>query len=331
MKAGKAGKAGARRSGTGVSRRELVGGALRGVVGGVVGGTLLAGASEARAAVVRQAGASTTDAPRIRIACKLNMVEVGETLAEKFAVVRAAGFEGVEIFSPEGVLEEALAASRETGLAIPGVVNRAGWKVRLSDRDPAVRAQALASLMEAIREAHALGASNVLVIPGKVLDPEHENHQQVWERAQAALHAAVPLAAELGVHLLVENVWNNFGYDPEGGSAQTAEPFCRFIDEAKSPWVAMYFDAGNHAHFGPPQEWIRTLGRRIVKVDLKDRDFSNAKKVRTKLGEGSIDWGAVKAALQEIGYAGWISAEVPGGDGEHLKDVAERLRRLLVY
>lgn len=310
-----------------VSRRELV----HGAVGGVVGGALLGARPVAPAAAMTQAAADAGDGRRIRIACKLNMVEVGVTLAEKFAVVRAAGFDGIEIFSPEGVLEEALAASRETGLAIPGVVNRAGWKVRLSDPDPAIRAQALASMLEAVREAHALGASNVLVIPGKVLDPEHENHDQVWERAQTALRAAVPVAAELGVHLLVENVWNGFGYDPEGGNKQTAELFCRFIDEAKSPWVAMYFDAGNHAHFGPPDEWIRALGRRIVKVDLKDRDFENKNKARTKLGEGSIDWAAVKAALQEIGYAGWISAEVPGGDGEHLKDVAERLRRLLVY
>ena len=41
----------------------------------------------------------------------------------------------------------------------------------------------------------------------------------------------------------------------------------------KVPWIKAYFDVGNVAISGYPQDWIRVLGKRIVKLHIKDFKF----------------------------------------------------------
>ena len=48
-----------------------------------------------------------------------------------------------------------------------------------------------------------------------------------------------------------------------------------------------------------------------------------------ELGEGDCDWPAIVAALDGIGYEGWASAEVRGGDADRLRDIRERMDRIL--
>jgi hexulose-6-phosphate isomerase len=103
------------------------------------------------------------------------------------------------------------------------------------------------------------------------------------------------------------------------------------VDEFKSPWVRAYFDVGNIVLFGYPQDWIRTLGKRIVKVHLKDFsiDRPNGKFYWKNLGEGEIDWLEVRKALSEIAYSGYVTLEIRGGDAAYLKDVSQRVDRFL--
>jgi L-ribulose-5-phosphate 3-epimerase len=103
------------------------------------------------------------------------------------------------------------------------------------------------------------------------------------------------------------------------------------VDEFKSPWVRAYFDVGNVVFYGYPQDWIRTLGSRIVKVHLKDfqLDRPNGKFYWKNLGEGDIDWQEVRKAFSEIGYSGYVTVEIEGGDAAYLKDVTARLDRFL--
>jgi hexulose-6-phosphate isomerase len=77
--------------------------------------------------------------------------------------------------------------------------------------------------------------------------------------------------------------------------------------------VQAYFDAGNVLVFGYPQHWIRILGKRIKKVHVKD--------FRTGIGnitafcnplQGDLPWAEVRAALDEVGYVGPVTAEVDG-------------------
>ncbi len=256
---------------------------------------------------------------RIWKSLKWNMIRTDGSTLEKFQMLKEIGYDGVEIDSPGGVdKEEAIAASRQTGLPIEGIVNSTHWNVRHSDPDPEVRAEALQNMRTAMQDAKRVGADSVLLVPGKVTDAEQENHDQVWERSIAEIHKLSPLAESLQVHILIENVGNGF--------CESADQFARYIDEIDSPWVAVHFDIGNHIWAGPPADWIRVLGPRIKKLDAKDRTRDRE---RRKIGEGDAGWADVRAALDEIGYQGWLAAEVTGGDRERLADVLERMNRVV--
>jgi hexulose-6-phosphate isomerase len=100
----------------------------------------------------------------------------------------------------------------------------------------------------------------------------------------------------------------------------------KYVDELNSPWVGMQFDIGNHWKYGSMGDWIRQLGRRIVKLDLKG--FSRAENKFTKIGEGDLDWAEVRKALQEINYTGWAAAEVGGGGPERLKEISANMDKV---
>ncbi|MHC4398708.1 MAG: sugar phosphate isomerase/epimerase family protein [Planctomycetota bacterium] len=250
---------------------------------------------------------------------KWGMIRTDGSTLEKFTMLKELGYDGVELDSPEGVdKQEALRASRETGLPIEGIVNSTHWRIRHSDPDPAVRARALENMRTALRDAKYVGADSVLLVPGKVTDPETENHDQVWERSIAEIRKLLPLSEELQVKILIENVGNGFCYDPK--------QFAQYIDEINSPWVGVHFDVGNHIWVSPPAEWIRILGKRIRKLDIKDRTKTREK---TKIGEGDADWPSVRKALREIGYRGWAAAEVTGGDRDRLAEILQRMNRVV--
>lgn len=250
---------------------------------------------------------------------KWNMVRLEGTLEEKFATLKQIGYDGVELDSPgEITAAEALAASEKVGLPIEGVVNSAHWNVRHSDPDPLVREQALENMKTAMQFAADVRASSVLLVPGKVTDPQQENHQQVWDRSIAEIQELLPLAERLKVQILIENVGNGFCEDPQ--------QFADYIDAIDSRWVGVHFDIGNHIRVSPPADWIRVLGKRIKKLDIKDRTKANE---RTLIGDGEADWPSVRQALKEIGYQGWAAAEVTGGDRERLADVLARMNQVL--
>jgi hexulose-6-phosphate isomerase len=214
--------------------------------------------------------------------------------------------------------KEALAASKAAGLPIEGIVNSEHWRVRHSDPDPKVRTQALENMRIALRDARFVGADSVLLVPGRVSDPERENHDHVWERSIEAIRQLIPLAAELRVRILIENVGNGFCYDPKQLAA--------YIDEIGSRWVGVHYDIGNHISLGPPADAIRTLGKRIHKLDVKDRSKDRQQR---KIGDGVAGWPDVRKALTELGYRGWAAAEVSGGGRDRLAEILERMNRVL--
>lgn len=286
--------------------------------------TVTAGVAAAAAHLAK--GSSAADATgnpigrHIYKSLKWNMIRTEGTVADKFAMLKELGYDGVELESPDDVDKaEAAAASRETGLPIEGIVNATHWRVRHSDPDPAVRAEALENMRTAMRDAKQVGADSVLLVPGRVSDPEHENHDQVWERSIAEIRKLLPLAEQLRIKILIENVGNGFCTDPQ--------TFADYIDEINSEWVGVHFDIGNHIRFSPPAEWIRVLGTRIRKLDVKDRRRGSRDLVL--IGEGDADWAAVREALAEVGYRGWAAAEVRGGDPSRLAEVLQRMDEVL--
>lgn len=258
---------------------------------------------------------------------KIGMVRIkSESLTDRFNVARAAGFGAIELKCPGNDVEEVNKAIVESGLLVDGSVCAEHWEVRHTDPDPNIRAKALENLLGALRETKAVGGHSVLLVVGHGKDgPEEE----IWDRSIENISKALPLAAELGVTILVENVWNHFCYDHEGDANQTADKFARYIDDFQSPFVGLQFDIGNHWKYGSTGDWIRTLGKRIYKLDVKgfDRAAKEGQGSFTKIGEGNIDFADVRAALTEINFYGWCAAEVAGGDEDRLKEVSDNMDR----
>jgi hexulose-6-phosphate isomerase len=162
----------------------------------------------------------------------------------------------------------------------------------------------------------------VLLVPA-VVNPETP-YKDAWTRSQKVIKERIlPLAQELKVVVGIEEVWNKFLLSPL--------ELARYVDEFGSPWVKAYLDVGNMLFYGYPQDWIRTLGARIVRVHLKDfhLDRENGTFHWKNLGEGDVDWPEVRKAFSEVGYDGWVTAELEGGDAAYLKDVAARIDRFL--
>jgi hexulose-6-phosphate isomerase len=248
---------------------------------------------------------------------KIGMVDVEGSLTDKFRAVKAAGFDGIEMDSPGMDVDATRMAIAESGLPVDGTVNSTHWQVRHTDPDPSVRAKALESLQTAIRDTHAVGGHSVLLVVGHGKDGDEATIRKL---ALENISKAVPLAARLGVQIVIENVWNEFLYDHRGDHTQNADKFVAFVDELNSPWVGMQFDIGNHWKYGSMGDWIRQLGRRVMKLDIKG--FSRAEDRFTRISEGDIDYADVRAALREINFHGWAAAEVSGGNAAELTRIA---------
>ena len=244
--------------------------------------------------------------------------------AERFALAREAGFEAVEMQTISRAEEaaEIHEAAKKTGLRIHSVMNADHWRFPLSSADRDVVNRGVTSMETSLRNAALWGADAVLLVPA-VVDPV-TSYGDAWVRSRQVIRALLlPLATELKVVVAVEEVWNKFLLSPP--------EFVRYIDELDSPWLRAYFDVGNVVLYGYPQDWIRALGARIAKVHLKDfqLDRPNGRFAWMNIGEGDIDWPAVRQAFVEIGYNGFFTTELPAGDAAYLKDVAGRVERFL--
>lgn len=271
-------------------------------------------------------GFAHTGSSSIQKAVKFNMIQEPDlSIAEKFQLLKGLGFDGVEMSSPNDLDRDELIAARDaTGLPIHGVVDSVHWTQTLSDPDPAVRQAGLDGLMTAIQDAHAYGASTVLLVPGVV--SKNVSYADAYMRSQTEVRRALPMAEEYGIKIAFENVWNRFLLSPL--------ECARYVDEFESDQLGWYFDVGNVVTYGWPEQWIRTLGPRILKLDIKEFSRSKANTegpyagFNVPLGEGDCDWPAVNKALAEIGFEGWATAEVAGGGRDRMKELAERMDRI---
>ncbi|MEE2907716.1 MAG: sugar phosphate isomerase/epimerase family protein [Planctomycetota bacterium] len=262
----------------------------------------------------------------IRYALKIGMIQEGDTLLEKFRIARDAGFHGVELDSP-GIppLQDIRDACSDTGLVVPGVVGSFHWHDQLAHPDSDTRRRGEEALAVALRDCRDVGGTTVLLVPA-VVGPDVA-YDEAWDRSTAAIQRALPMAEELGVSIAIENVWNNFLLSPMEAR--------RYVDQFKSPHVGWYFDVGNIVAYGWPPQWVRILGPRILKIDVKEYSRSKLDKegrwagFSVPIGEGDCQWKETMAALDEVGYTGWASAEVGGGDAARLKDISSRMDSVL--
>jgi L-ribulose-5-phosphate 3-epimerase len=295
------------------------------------------------------AGASTWLASPARATpwkTQIHKALLGDPDAATLESWKKSGFEGYESTDHGASPKKAEAArtlAGKHGMRIHSVLY--GW-ANFNQPDK-VQAD-LASVATALRAARAFGADTVLLVPcrigGKVPEPWQLDirfdeatghlkqvvpgdnapyadymamHNRSADAARDAVRRLIPVAEKTGVIIALENVWNNMWLQPEF--------FCSFVARFDNPWVRAYFDIGNHVKFAPPEKWIRTLGKLIVKCHVKDFKLNddghggNFVAIR----DGSVNWPEVRKAMEEIQYDGWASIE-----GSEELSVDERNRRL---
>jgi len=285
-------------------------------------GFLETAAAVSALAAVRPGSVAAGGQPKKAVLLSMLPKELG--YRERFQMARDVGFAGIEIGTVSAAVEaqKIKEASDATGLTIHSVMNAAHWEYPLSSGDPAVVSKSVAGMETSLRNAKLWGAGVVLLVPA-VVNPE-TSYQDAWTRSQKVVRERIlPLAEELKVVVAMEEVWNKFLLSPL--------ELARYVDEFASPWVKAYVDVGNMIFYGYPQDWIRTLGPRVARLHLKDfkLDRGEGRFYWKNLGEGDVDWVAVRQALSDIDYDSWMTTEIEGGDAAYLKDVVGRVDRFL--
>ena len=260
----------------------------------------------------------------------------GSINAKGLVAMKEAGFDGVECRAANAKRADAAKAraiADKAGMKIHSVLR--GWMAfNQADR----LAGSIKSVETALHAAAGYGADAILLVPcrvgGKGLPQpwefdiafdaktahvtrvvkgdnekyakyiEAQNHATTTSRE--ALKRLSAVAEKTKVVIAVENVWNNLWVKPDLAAS--------FVRSVGSPWVQFYFDIGNHVKYAPPEQWVRTLGKMIVKCHVKDFKLKPDGKGGgfCNIRDGSVNWPLVRKELDTVGYNGWMTIEGSG-------------------
>jgi hexulose-6-phosphate isomerase len=262
--------------------------------------------------------------------------------------LKEAGFEGIESGDRGASVQKAAAAKKtadKLGMKIHSMLW--GWANFNSDNAAAVAAE-LRAIEGSLRACEAYEAQALLLVPcrtgvGPIPEPwefdiefdEKTGHvkrvvagdnakyaayikaqNEATDASRKAVEKLIPTAEKCKVVIALENVWNNLWVKPA--------LLANFVKSFDNPWVQCYFDIGNHVKYAAPEEWIRALGKSIVKLHVKDfklkPDGHGGDFVHPR--DGSVNWPAVRKELDAVGYNGWMTIE---DGGLSLKEFNDRL------
>jgi len=281
------------------------------------------GLGELFAAPPTSSGLTPVPAPlAIKKGVLLDMLPAKLSYADRMKMARDVGFEVIQAPTTpdQHEAEEIKKAADGAGVRIDSVMNMDHWQYPLSSSDAAVVEKSLTGMRTSLHNAKLWGSDAVLLVPA-VVNPQ-TSYREAWSRSQKEIRKLLPLAEELKIVIAIEEVWNKFLLSPLEMAA--------YIKEFNSPWIQAWFDVGNVLLYGYPQDWIRALGKSIVKVHLKDFKRKENGYEWVNLGDGDVDWPAVRDAFGEIGYTGSAITELKAGDEAYLRDVSRRVDRLVV-
>ena len=266
-------------------------------------------------------------------------LEDAAPLAKCFKEARANGFQAVEPalggagqLTPATTKKEcaAIAAdAKRAGVEMASLATGLFWGKSLTAGDAGVREEAVDIGRALVEKAAWLGLGAVLVVPGAVdvfflPDAERVPYDVCYERAQKSIRKLVPAATRHRVRIGIENVWNKFLLSPL--------EMRDFIDSFGTRYVGAYFDAGNVMLTGFPQHWIKILGKRLVRVHVKDFKTS----VGTGAGfcdllEGDVPWKETMRALKAVGYKSYVTAEMIPWKKGLIAKTSKAMNRILSY
>jgi L-ribulose-5-phosphate 3-epimerase len=300
------------------TRREFLKSSVRAACAAGLGGGALADSLVASASSKSAASPPTLS---IKKGVWFGMLPEKLSIADRYKMARDVGFEVVQAPTEpdEHKAEEIKKAAEAANIRIDSVMNMDHWKYPLSSSDPAVVEKSLAGMRASLHNAKLWGCDAVLLVPAVV--NSQTSYHDAWTRSQKEIRTLIPLAEELKVVIAIEEVWNKFLLSPL--------EMAKYISEFQSSWIKAWFDVGNVLLYGYPQDWIHTLGGSILKVHVKDFKRKEDGYAWVNLGDGDVDWAAVRQAFADIGYSGSAVVELEGGDEAYLRDVVKRFDRLV--
>ncbi|MFB5663447.1 sugar phosphate isomerase/epimerase family protein [Alteribacillus sp. HJP-4] len=215
--------------------------------------------------------------------------------------VGKAGDIGLTMDTTPAEAQEIKTQILKAGLTIESLSTALLWEYPLSSNIAEEREKGKHIVKKMLELAAAMELDAVLVVPG-VVTPDVA-YDACYQDSLQAIKDLAPYAEQLNVKIAIENVWNQFLLSPIEMAA--------YIDDANSEFVGAYFDVGNVLQFGYPEQWIRILGPRIVKVHVKDFNKSAGNMTGfTNLLAGDVNWKAVMSELRNIDYSGALTAEL---------------------
>ena len=245
-------------------------------------------------------------------------LEANLPVSEAIKQAKELGFDAIELcVASEGMLTEKtteseckqiLADAKKNGIEISSVASGQSWATSPTSSDASVREQMVDFTRKALQVTSWLETDAYLLVPGAVdifflPDAEVVPYDVCYQRAKEFVSKLIDTAEATGVSICIENVWNKFLLSPL--------EMRDFIDSFKSEKLGSYFDVGNVLLTGYPDQWIKILGNRIKRVHIKDFKLSiGTAEGFVDLLEGDIDFEAVKKALSEVGYDGYVTSEI---------------------
>ena len=275
--------------------------------------------------LVARSNASSQNPSPLRKSIMWGSVGLQGSILEKCKAIKAAGFDGIEPNSHDN-RKEIIDAMAATGLVASSVCNSKHWQTTMSHPEAAVRKEGIKNMIIAMEDAKAYGTDAVLLVPGRVDD--HTTYEDCWKRSTDCINELIPTAEKLQVKICVENVWNNFLLSPI--------EMRMYIDQFNSRFVGAYFDCGNILVYGWPEQWIKTLGSRVVRIHIKEFSKQIADKqgrsagFGVKLTEGDVRWKEVMSEIKANYNGGWLTTEQGSSRTlDDLKDLSARFDKIL--
>ena len=246
----------------------------------------------------------------------IGILPEGFSFEDGLKIIKNAGFESVELNldgrvisleSGEDDIKKVKEKVERAGLEISSLLPGLLWKYPLTSSAPEIRKKGEEIIIKSLKICRWLGTDALLVVPGIVgtdwMETERVRYDIAYERSFQSIKKCLPVAEDTGVCICIENVWNKFLLSPV--------EMKNFVESFNSEFVRVYFDVGNVLIFGYPEDWIRILGKLIKRVHLKDfkKSVGNINGFCDLL-EGDVEWPQVVKALKEVGYDGYLTAEM---------------------
>ena len=256
------------------------------------------------------------------------------SLDERLAAARRAGYDGVELViglqgrapltvaMDRSAVEEVRETMTRHGLETPSLMGAVLGTTPVLSGDPAVRAQAVVNFSAALERAAWLGAPTVLMHPGQ-LRPE-TRYDGAWQGTVETLRALIPICERTGVAIGLENVWNKFLLAPTEMRG--------LLDEVDHPLIGCYLDTANMLLYGYAEHWVPIVGKRLLKVHVKDFKRGSGGGRFCQLLDGDCNYPAVMRELRALGYDDYLTSEVSQDErpaDQTMADTALRMETIM--